>query len=120
MRSLRVSSALLALAFLSVSRGADEISKNDLPPPDAHANKLTPEEVAEGWKLLFDGKALIGLRGVKPVDPLKSGWKIDRNALVLPKDIRNQGKVTGGDLVATVAYDDFDFRFDFLLAASSN
>ena len=120
MRSLRVSSALLALAFLSVSRGADEESKNDLPPPDANANKLTPEEAAEGWKLLFDGKALIGLRGVKPVDPLKSGWKIERNALVLPKDIRNQGKVTGGDLVATVAYDDFDFRFDFLLAASSN
>jgi hypothetical protein len=36
------------------------------------------------------------------------------------KTFATKGKVTGGDLVATVAYADFDFRFDFLLAASSN
>jgi hypothetical protein len=120
MRPHRVLSALIALAFAGVLQAAEDKSRNELPPPDPNANKLTAQETAEGWKLLFDGKALVGLRGARPVDPLKSGWKIDRNALVLPKDIRNQGKVTGGDLVATVAYDDFDFRFDFLLAASAN
>jgi hypothetical protein len=77
-------------------------------------------KVREGWKLLFDGKALLGLRSLKSTDPLKSGWKIDRNALVLPKEIKNTDKVTGGDLVSTFVYDDFEFRFDFLLSASAN
>jgi hypothetical protein len=120
MRPRPVFSALFALALASSSQAADDKSKDALPPPDPNANKLTPEETAEGWKLLFDGKALPGLRSLKGSDPLRSGWKIDRNMLVLPKNIRTQGKVTGGDLVAAVAYDDFEFRFDFLLAASSN
>jgi hypothetical protein len=100
--------------------GADEPRKDELPPVDLNANKLTEAEVREGWKLLFDGKALTGLRSMKSTDPLKSGWKIDRNALVLPKEIKTDGKVTGGDLVATVLYDDFEFRFDFLLATSAD
>jgi hypothetical protein len=111
---------LLAVVCAFPLHAADDKAKDGLPPVDPNANQITPQETAEGWKLLFDGKSLIGLRSAKPVDPLKSGWKIDRNSLVLPKNIRTQGKVTGGDLVATVAYDDFEFRFDFLLAASSN
>ena len=112
--------AIVALVFADSMQGADDKAKDELPPPDPNANKLTAEETAEGWKLLFDGRTLAGLRSAKPVDPLKGGWKIDRNALVLPKDVRTQGKVTGGDLIAAVAYDDFDFRFDFRLAASAN
>lgn len=105
---------LLAVGTIRAS-GADE-----LPPADLNANKLTEQEVREGWKLLFDGKALVGLRSLKSTDPLKSGWKIERNALVLPKEIKNDGKVTGGDLVSSIVYDDFDFRFDFLLATSAD
>jgi hypothetical protein len=108
---------VLALGILSAP-GADP--RKDLPPADPNANKLTDDEVKEGWKLLFDGKALVGLRSLRSTDPLRSGWSIDRNALVLTKDLRTQGKITGGDLAATVAYDDFDFRFDFRLAASSD
>jgi hypothetical protein len=104
----------------TLASGADDKRKDELPPADPNANKLTKEEETDGWKLLFDGKKLTGLRGLRPVDPLKSGWTIDRNALVLPKTIQNQGKPTGGDLVATVAYDDFEFRFDFRLAASAD
>lgn len=110
---------LLTLGTLGAF-GADDPKKDELPPADPNANKLTPEEASGGWKLLFDGKALTGLRSMKSVDPLKSGWKIDRNALVLSKDIKTQGKVTGGDLAAAVIYDDFDFRFDFRLAASAD
>jgi hypothetical protein len=110
---------LLAVETLG-ALGADDSRKDQLPPVDLNANKLTDAEAAEGWKLLFDGKALTGLRGLKSTDPLKSGWIIDRNSLVLPKEIKNDGKVTGGDLVATVLYDDFEFRFDFLLATSAD
>lgn len=110
---------LLALGTLG-AQGADDPKTDELPPADPNANKLTETEVREGWKLLFDGKTLTGLRSLKSTDPFKSGWKIDRNSLVLPKEIKNDGKVTGGDLVASVVYDDFDFRFDFLLATSAD
>src|SRR6516162_2716786 len=117
---------LRQLAFASVlalgipNAPAADLFGKQLPPPDPNANKLTDEEAHDGWKLLFDGKSLVGLRGLKSADPLRSGWTIDRNALVLPKTLKNQGKVTGGDLAAVVAYDDFEFRFEFRLAASSD
>lgn len=110
---LRATAFALALVF------AAQAADDELPPADPDANKLSAEEVAQGWKLLFDGKALVGLRGLKG-DPLRSGWKIDRGQLVLPKEVMQSGKITGGDLIATMAYDDFEFRFDFRLAASSN
>jgi 3-keto-disaccharide hydrolase len=120
MRFRPVLVTLLFAAGTLGAYGADDAKKDELPPVDLNANKLSEAEVRGGWKLLFDGKALIGLRSLKSTDPLKSGWKIDRNSLVLPKDIKNDGKVTGGDLVATVLYDDYEFRFDFLLAASAD
>src|SRR4030095_7001939 len=120
MRLRPVTSALLLALGTLCAPGADDPKKDELPPVDLNANKLTEAEVREGWKLLFDGKTLLGLRSLKSTDPLKSGWKIDRNALVLPKEIKNTDKVTGGDLVSTVVYDDFECRFDFLLSASAN
>ncbi len=112
---LRAAAIALALAF-----AAHAAEKDELPLADPSANKLTSEEVAQGWRLLFDGKALTGLRSLKSTDPLKNGWKIERGQLVLPKDVKNSGKVTGGDLVAMLAYDDFEFRFDFRLATSGD
>ena len=108
---------LLALPFAALA--ADDKKKDELPPADPNANKLSAEEAADGWKLLFDGKTLSGLRSPKGTDPLKTGWTIDRNTLLLPKDIKQSGRVTGGDLIATTAYDNFEFRFDFRLAASA-
>src|SRR4030095_592706 len=117
---MRLHPITFALLLAAGALGADDARKDALPPADPNANKLTDAEMREGWKLLFDGKALIGLRSLKSTDPLQSGWKIDRSALMLPKDIKNEGKVTGGDLAATVVYDDFEFRFDFLLATSAD
>jgi hypothetical protein len=120
MRLHPITFALLLAAGALGALAADDAKKDAPPPADPNANKLTDAEMREGWKLLFDGKALIGLRSLKSTDPLRSGWKIDRSALVLPKDIKNEGKVTGGDLAATLVYDDFEFRFDFLLATSAD
>lgn len=116
-RALMLRAAAFALALAFAAHAAE---KDELPPADPDANKLTAEETKQGWKLLFDGKSLPGLRSLKGTDPLKNGWKIDRGQLVLPKDVKNSGKVTGGDLAATVAYDDFEFRFDFRVAASGD
>lgn len=83
------------------------------------ANMLTANEKAEGWKLLFDGKAVTGLAGLQKRDFLKEGWEIKNGALSLPKSVRESGKATGGDLVTSEQFGDFEFKFDFKLAASA-
>ena len=54
-------SFLLLVSLPLATLAADDKKKDELPPADPNANKLSAEEVADGWKLLFDGKALIGL-----------------------------------------------------------
>lgn len=83
-------------------------------------NTLTTDEVAMGWKLLFDGKRLIGMKGLQRTDPLSSGWKIQDGELNLPKDVKDMERMTGGDLVTLDFFWDFDFRFEFKMSASAN
>jgi hypothetical protein len=83
-------------------------------------NTLTSEESAQGWKLLFDGKRLIGWRGVQKNDPIAAGWKIQDGELVLPKDVQEMDKVTGGDLATVEQFWDFDFRFEWKATVSAN
>jgi hypothetical protein len=83
-------------------------------------NTLTAAEVAQGWKLLFDGKRLIGWRGVQKSDPLAAGWKIVDGTITLPKDVQEMDKLTGGDLATIEPFWDFEFRFDWRGTASAN
>ena len=101
---------------------APEPPEEDEPsePSDANANKLTAEEQAQGWRLLFDGRQLTGLKGVRSATPLSAGWKVVGDELKLPKTIMQMDKVTGGDLITTEAYLDFEFRFQWKLSTSSN
>lgn len=83
-------------------------------------NTLSPEETAQGWRLLFDGYRLVGLRGVQKSDPMSSGWKADRGALNLPKDIKDMDRMTGGDLITNDVFWDFDFRFEWRTTAAAD
>lgn len=83
-------------------------------------NTLTEEERAEGWRLLFDGKAALGLRGVQKPDFLRGGWKIDSGALTLPKSIDQMGRVTGGDIMTVEQYTDFELSFEYQMSVSGD
>lgn len=83
-------------------------------------NSLTPAEQAAGWKLLFDGKTLTGLRGVQKRDPLQAGWKIENGELTLPKDVDKMGRITGGDLMSAEAFTDFEFAFEWKVSVATN
>ncbi len=83
-------------------------------------NALTPEEQAQGWILLFDGKRLFGLRGLQRTDPLSAGWKIQDGELNLPKEVRDMEKMTGGDIITLDFYWDFDFRFEWKTTVAAN
>lgn len=85
---------------------------------DSTTNILSAEEKTAGWKLLFDGTKLTGLRGSKPGDPLKLGWTVEDGALKLPKSVSDTGRITGGALLTNDFFVDFDFRFEFKLSVS--
>ena len=82
-------------------------------------NELTSAEKAAGWKLLFDGRTVTGLQGLQKREFLKEGWEIRDGTLLLPKSVRESGKETGGDLVTSETFADFEFKFDFKLTASA-
>ena len=89
-------------------------------PGSSEPNTLSAEEIKQGWKLLFDGKRLIGMRGLQKADPLATGWKIQDGELFLPKDVKDMERMTGGDLVTMDFFTEFDFRFEFKMTASAN
>jgi hypothetical protein len=84
------------------------------------ANTLSAEEIAGGWRLLFDGKSVPGWRGLKNREFLKAGWKIENGALTLAKEIKQMGEITGGDLITAEQFGDFEFSFQWKLGVSSN
>lgn len=74
-------------------------------------NVLTPQEKAEGWTLLFDGKSLDRWRGFKSPTP-PAGWKAADGALV------REG--TGGDLMTKEQYGDFELRLEWKVSKGGN
>ncbi|RYD74722.1 MAG: DUF1080 domain-containing protein [Verrucomicrobiaceae bacterium] len=78
----------------------------------AKPNALTSAEKADGFKLMFDGKALEGFRNFKK-EGVDSRWVAEKGALTLT----GRG---GGNLVTEKRYKDFEFRFEFRISAGGN
>ena len=79
-------------------------------------NALTPEEKANAWTLLFDGKSLNGWRpyGKPAGTPIAEGWKIEGGLLhKLPG-------VKGGDIISEKQYADFELAWEWRLAKGAN
>lgn len=83
-------------------------------------NTLTAEEQAGGWKLLFDGKSAAAFRGSKNPDFLKAGWKVEDGALVCAKEVKQMGRITGGDLMTAEVFGDFEFSFEWRAGVAGN
>jgi hypothetical protein len=79
---------------------------------------LSDEERAAGWRLIFDGKNNYGLRGLTYNDFINRGWRIDRGSLFCVKEIKDMGLMTGGHLITTDQYTDFEFAFEWKLSVS--
>ncbi|MDR0337356.1 MAG: DUF1080 domain-containing protein [Planctomycetaceae bacterium] len=74
---------------------------------EAAQNELSPEEQAEGFQLLFDGKQLSPDIWQSAID----GYPVEDGAVVCRK---------GGNLLTAKEYGDFVFRFEFLLPPGGN
>jgi hypothetical protein len=121
LRSL-VTSVLGALVTVACgpaeSSGADQ--SNETPPAGPTTNTLTPDEIADGWQLLFDGKTTAGWRGYnRDVFP-DTGWAVQDGMLVVGATADDPDVPIGGDIVTVETFDSFDLRFEFRLTAVAN
>lgn len=82
-------------------------------------NKLTEDEVKNGWKLLWDGKTTTGWRGAKLASFPAEGWVIENDELTV---LSNGGEesAAGGDIVTEELYGDFELKVDFKLTPGAN
>src|SRR4051812_3019541 len=83
------------------------------------ANVLTDREVQAGWKLLFDGKTTTAWRGYALTGFPERGWSVQEGCI---KNSKTNGRPGGGggDLVSVEQFENFDFRFEWRIAAGGN
>jgi hypothetical protein len=82
-------------------------------------NKLTGKEVAEGWRLLFDGTTSNGWRGACQDDFPREGWKIEDGILTVLPTPRGE-PLAGGDIVTVEKFSDFDLKLQARVTPDAN
>lgn len=76
-------------------------------------NQLTPEEIAGGWELLFDGKEIIEWKSYNADTIPHQGWRVDDEGNLAVES-------NGGDIITKRKFKNFDLKIDFMLSALSN
>jgi hypothetical protein len=102
----RLLSAVAVAFFGCVVTGCPPSDEPSDVPSDAH--QLTPEEIADGWILLFDGESTFGWEAGAPAD-----WQVQDGTIV----------VTSGDvglLHTTTQFSDYLLKVDFRAAAGTD
>lgn len=79
--------------------------------PAAAQNRLTEQERATGWRLLFDGKTLDGWRGFRS-DTVPAGWQVVDGTLARVG--------AGGDIITVDQFADFELALDWKVAPGGN
>lgn len=100
---------LLAIAVLTtavIGGGLFSATAQTQPP-----NTLTPQEKADGWKLLFNGKNLDGWHSYHENGPAKD-WSVQHGAIVLKKN-NTDPLQDDADLVTNGQFSNFDFKIEW-------
>jgi hypothetical protein len=85
----------------------------------APPNRLTPEESAAGWTLLFDGTTTDSWRAWNGERFPAAGWIVRENALQCQKS-NGRPNGGGGDIVTRKEYSNFDLRWEWKIAPDGN
>ncbi len=89
-------------------------------PAEPVANKLSEQEKAEEWQLLFDGSTKNGWH-VYQAKSDGSAWKVADGTLYLdPKEKDDFQTVGGGDLLSDSAFENFHLSLEWKIAPKGN
>lgn len=91
----------------------------DLPVVNNRLNQLTDYEVANGWRLLFNGQNSEGWKGAYKDSFPSEGWSIQDGILTIAKTDGSESQ-NAGDIVTTEQFSAFDLAFDFRLTEGAN
>lgn len=78
---------------------------------------LTEEEMAAGWRLLFDGETPAGWRGYRQ-EGFPAGWRVEEGTLHFPGSEAAGG--AGGDIITVERFADFELALEWRLAPRGN
>ncbi len=82
-------------------------------------NALTPAQLAEGWKLLWDGKTSEGWRGANLDKFPEKGWTMKDGILTVEKSDGAES-ANGGDIVTVKKSENFILEVDFKITRGAN
>lgn len=79
-------------------------------------NQLSAEELASGWKLLFDGTTLNGWHIYNQPDSVKNAWTVSDGSLYCLSD----SELLRGDLVTDSEFENYELQFDWTIEDGGN
>jgi hypothetical protein len=82
---------------------------------ESKQNTLTPEEIADGWQLLFDGQTLNGWRDYNGTT-LATPWHVVEGCI----QAKGEGSDASGYIVTDKQYENFILSWDFKLSEGGN
>lgn len=85
-------------------------------------NRLTPEEEAAGWRLLFDGSSLAGWRGYR-MEGVAPGWSATDGTLAfapLERGDAQDDPAPPADLITTDMFADFELSLEWKVGPGGN
>ncbi len=82
-------------------------------------NRLTDDEVRQGWKLLWDGQTTSGWRGARSDSFPATGWITGNGELTVQASGGGES-AAGGDIVTTEKYGNFILEVDFRITTGAN
>ena len=86
----------------------------------AGLNKLSKQEIEEGWELLFDGETTEGWRGNNRTD-FPSGWEIVDGTLHCKASGKGEaGAHDGGDILYDKKFTNFRLKLEWKIAPGGN
>ncbi|CAN5203305.1 hypothetical protein BH09GEM1_BH09GEM1_46870 [soil metagenome] len=110
--------AALSACHASAQPGMTPISAAAAP------NQLSAAEIADGWRLLFDGRTLNGWRGLGMSAPPAGHWTVEDGSIkkIATKNVPmvNGQRQPGGDLITDRTYRNFELSWDWKMTPVGN